>query len=72
LAAASEEDLEKPAELFGMKTTVRGTYMLVLSHVHEHLGQSIAYARSNGIVPPWTAEQEKKVKEASEKKAEGK
>jgi hypothetical protein len=22
----------------------------------EHLGQSIAYARVNGIVPPWTEE----------------
>jgi hypothetical protein len=21
---------------------------------HEHLGQSIAYARSNGVVPPWS------------------
>jgi hypothetical protein len=21
---------------------------------HEHLGQSIAYARTNGVVPPWS------------------
>ena len=33
-------------------------YMLLLSHVHEHLGQSIAYARMNDIVPPWTAKQQ--------------
>jgi hypothetical protein len=38
--------------------TERGAYMLLLSHVHEHLGQSIAYARSNGIVPPWTAKEQ--------------
>ena len=25
-----------------------------LTHIHEHLGQSIAYARSNGVVPPWS------------------
>jgi uncharacterized damage-inducible protein DinB len=54
----SDEDMEKPAEFFGMKTTARGAYLLLLSHCHEHLGQSIAYARGNGIVPPWTARQE--------------
>lgn len=54
----SDADLDKPAEFFGMKTTVRGGYLLLLSHCHEHLGQSIAYARTNGIVPPWTARQQ--------------
>jgi uncharacterized damage-inducible protein DinB len=34
-------------------------YILV-THAHEHLGQAIAYARSNGITPPWTAAAEKK------------
>jgi len=34
-------------------------YLLVV-HNHEHLGQSIAYARTNGVVPPWTAEAMKK------------
>jgi hypothetical protein len=28
--------------------------MLLLEDQHEHLGQSIAYARSNGVVPPWS------------------
>jgi uncharacterized damage-inducible protein DinB len=42
-------------ELFGMKMSKRATLILLASHSHEHLGQSIAYARSNGIVPPWTA-----------------
>jgi uncharacterized damage-inducible protein DinB len=27
----------------------------IVTHAHEHLGQSIAYARMNGVVPPWTA-----------------
>ena len=36
--------------------------------MHEHLGQSIAYARVNGIVPPWTARAEE---EAKQKKASG-
>ena len=37
--------------------TVRSTLMAMLSHTHEHLGQSIAYARMVGVVPPWTAAQ---------------
>jgi Zn-dependent protease with chaperone function len=41
-------------DLFGNKSTVRGVYLLVLAHGQEHLGQSIAYARSNSITPPWT------------------
>jgi uncharacterized damage-inducible protein DinB len=68
LAAASDADLEKPAEFFGMKTTVRSGYLLVLSHVHEHLGQSIAYARMNGVVPPWSAKQAEAEKAAAPKK----
>ncbi len=27
--------------------------ILTLTHLHEHLGQLISYARSNGVVPPW-------------------
>ena len=33
---------------------------LLVTHNHEHLGQSIAYARINGITPPWTEEAQKK------------
>lgn len=51
----SDASLENMVDFFGQKMTVRGILMVLLSHVHEHLGQSIAYARMNGIVPPWTA-----------------
>ena len=34
--------------------TVRALLTMVLRHGGEHLGQSIAYARMNGIVPPWS------------------
>ena len=40
-------------ELFG-PTSVRGAMTFTLAHCHEHLGQSIAYARINGVVPPWS------------------
>jgi uncharacterized damage-inducible protein DinB len=47
-------DLDKPETFFGDKTTVRGLYLRLLAHLNEHYGQSIAYARVNGIVPPWS------------------
>ena len=52
---ASDADLDKPIKMLGTDTTVRGAFMTALNHLHEHLGQSIAYARMNGVVPPWTA-----------------
>ena len=56
LSAASEADLDKQVDMFGTKMTARGVYMLLLSHSHEHLGQSIAYARMNKVTPPWSME----------------
>jgi uncharacterized damage-inducible protein DinB len=52
---ASDSDLDKPIKMLGTDTTVRGAFINALVHLHEHLGQSIAYARMNGVVPPWTA-----------------
>ena len=50
-----DADLEKPIKMFGNDTTHRGALMTALNHLHEHLGQSIAYARMNNVVPPWSA-----------------
>ncbi len=50
-----DADLDKPTQMFGRQTTYRNAYMTLVSHAHEHLGQMIAYARSNGVVPPWSA-----------------
>jgi len=50
----TEEDLNKEVEAFGMKFSVRNFMITLLNHNHEHLGQSIAYARMNGITPPWS------------------
>ncbi|MGA3234696.1 MAG: hypothetical protein ABSG03_00220 [Bryobacteraceae bacterium] len=46
------------AEFFGQKTTRHGVLIFLDTHVGEHLGQAIAYARMNGIVPPWSAGQQ--------------
>jgi uncharacterized damage-inducible protein DinB len=68
IAATSDADLDKPVKIFGRDSTVRGVMLAAIGHEFEHLGQSIAYARMNGIVPPWTAEQQKRIKEEMEKK----
>jgi len=51
--ADSEGDLDREVEL-GSPTTVGDVWIRATVHLHEHLGQSIAYARSNGVVPPWS------------------
>lgn len=61
----TEDELNKIVQVFGTEMSLRNFMMSSLSHLHEHLGQSIAYARSNGIVPPWTAkaQQQERAKE---------
>jgi uncharacterized damage-inducible protein DinB len=54
IAALSEDDLRTTVKLFGRDWTKQDAVMHVLEDQHEHLGQSIAYARSNGVVPPWS------------------
>ena len=51
----SDADLLKPIK-FQSYTNVGDLVLHIVAHAHEHLGQSIAYARMNGVVPPWTAE----------------
>jgi uncharacterized damage-inducible protein DinB len=53
----SDADFDKPVKLFGNATTRRGVFVTMLNHLHEHLGQSIAYARMNGVTPPWSVKE---------------
>jgi uncharacterized damage-inducible protein DinB len=53
-ANLTEDDLNKEFEMFGMKFTLRNFMITILNHMHEHLGQGIAYARMNGVTPPWS------------------
>jgi uncharacterized damage-inducible protein DinB len=54
IAGLSDNDLQTPVKLFGRDMTKQGALILILTDQHEHLGQSIAYARTNGVVPPWS------------------
>ena len=46
--------MDAAVKMFGSDSTVRATWVSTVTHVHEHLGQLIAYARSNKVVPPWS------------------
>ena len=54
ITGLSDKDLQTTVKLFGRDWTKQDAVMHILEDQHEHLGQSIAYARSNGVVPPWS------------------
>jgi uncharacterized damage-inducible protein DinB len=54
ITGLSDNDLQTTVKLFGRDWTKQDALMHILADQHEHLGQSIAYARSNGVIPPWS------------------
>ena len=69
IIALKEGDADKPQKMFNRSTTLRGSFIAITGHFGEHLGQSIAYARVNGVVPPWTeASQQQQQKPADKPK----
>ena len=50
----SDADLAKPTELYGREVENWAVLLQLVTHMNEHLGQAIAYARINRIVPPWS------------------
>ena len=56
LEMVMNEDLTGKVQAFGQEFTRYQVLMILSGHSHEHLGQSIAYARSNGIAPPWSGD----------------
>jgi uncharacterized damage-inducible protein DinB len=54
IAGLSDADLKAPVKLFGKDFTRESAVRYLFADQHEHLGQSIAYARINGVVPPWS------------------
>ena len=55
-----EADLDKQVDFFGRSLTLRNVLIAMDEHTGEHVGQAIAYARVNHIVPPWSQPQQKK------------
>lgn len=72
VAGVADSDLETQVDFFGSKMSKRQVMLVLAAHSHEHLGQMIAYARVNGITPPWTARDQAAAKKAAaEKKSNG-
>ena len=54
IADVPDAELDAEVEMFGRTATKRQVLTMMVSHMHEHLGQAIAYARMNGVTPPWS------------------
>ena len=53
-AGVKPADLARRVKVDGRDATVDGMYLRIIVHANEHMGQLVAYARMNGIVPPWS------------------
>ena len=47
-------DRQKKVQIFKRDAVADGVFLRILVHNNEHMGQSIAYARMNGVAPPWS------------------
>jgi uncharacterized damage-inducible protein DinB len=54
MSSVPDSDLDKMVKFFGHEMSVRSVLIILVGHLNEHLGQEIAYARMNKIVPPWS------------------
>jgi uncharacterized damage-inducible protein DinB len=54
MSSFPESRMNEQIKVFGQDFTVRSFLILATTHLHEHLGQMIAYARTNNVKPPWT------------------
>ena len=55
IEAISDADMDKKISFFGAERPMGEAFYILANDMHEHLGQAIAYARMNHVVPPWTA-----------------
>ena len=54
MQATPAAKLSDQVKLFGQPFTMQRAWILGTTHLHEHLGQLIAYARTNSVKPPWS------------------
>ena len=60
ISGMSNAEFAKLVPKLGPQANEGDVVYLLVADAHEHLGQLVAYARQNGIVPPWTVERQKK------------
>jgi uncharacterized damage-inducible protein DinB len=68
IGALPDADLDKVVSFFGHEVTVRSVLIILVGHLNEHLGQSVAYARANKIVPPWSKDEKAHMSPMPDKK----
>lgn len=54
ISTMPDSKLHEETELYGNTVNGQAVLMQLITHKSEHVGQAIAYARMNGIVPPWS------------------
>ncbi len=54
LGGLTQAKINNPIRYYGQSTLPRVATTYTLNDLHEHLGQLVAYARTNKIVPPWS------------------
>ncbi len=53
--ALSAESLNAESNLYGRDVPGWAVLTQLVSHMNEHVGQAVSYARFNGVVPPWSS-----------------
>ena len=53
-ATLTSAQLARRVKIANTTATIAGIYLRIIIHANEHVGQLIAYARMNWIVPPWS------------------
>ncbi|MFT5144749.1 MAG: putative damage-inducible protein DinB [Rhodothermales bacterium] len=54
VGALSADTLSEFTSLYGRDVPKWAVLTQLVAHMNEHVGQSVAYARFNGVVPPWS------------------
>jgi uncharacterized damage-inducible protein DinB len=53
-AAVKPGELRRKVKVDNHDATLDSVYLRIIIHANEHMGQLVAYARMNGIIPPWS------------------
>ena len=54
MGLTTDSNLSETIKFFGQDWSRQRAMLATVTHMHEHLGQLIAYARSNNVAPPWS------------------
>ena len=54
MGLTTDANLKENIKFFGQDWSRQRAMLATVTHLHEHLGQMIAYARSNNVAPPWS------------------